>query len=58
MNTSHEIEALPPEDSQSGSSRRSFLKGAAFTGATTLAALGGASPPQPQPSSTTMTTTA
>src|SRR5258708_25319025 len=42
MNTSNEIEVIPsPEDSQSGSSRRSFLKGAALTGATTLAALGG-----------------
>jgi Ferritin-like domain len=42
MNTSNEIEVIhSPEDSQSGSSRRSFLKGAAFTGATTLVALGG-----------------
>jgi glutamate-1-semialdehyde aminotransferase len=42
MNTSNEIEViLSPEDSQSGSSRRSFLKGAAFTGAATLATLGG-----------------
>src|SRR5437879_165563 len=42
MNTPNEIEVIPsPEDSQSGSSRRSFLKGAALTGATTLAALGG-----------------
>jgi hypothetical protein len=42
MSTSNEIEVIhSPEDSQSGSSRRSFLKGAAFTGATTLAALGG-----------------
>lgn len=41
MNTSKEIATPSPEDSQSGSSRRSFLKGAAFTGATTLAALGG-----------------
>jgi hypothetical protein len=42
MNTSNEIEAIhSPDDSQSGSSRRSFLKGAAFTGATTLATLGG-----------------
>jgi Ferritin-like domain len=42
MNTSNEIEVIPsPEDSQSGSSRRSFLKGAALTGATTLSALGG-----------------
>jgi Ferritin-like domain len=42
MNTSNEIEVIPsPEDSRSGSSRRSFLKGAALTGATTLAALGG-----------------
>ena len=42
MNTPNEIEAIhSPVDSQSGPSRRSFLKGAAFTGATTLAALGG-----------------
>src|SRR5258706_3707227 len=42
MSTPNEIEVIPsPEDSQSGSSRRSFLKGAALTGATTLAALGG-----------------
>jgi hypothetical protein len=42
MSTSNEVEVIhSPEDSQSGSSRRSFLKGAAFTGATTLAALGG-----------------
>jgi hypothetical protein len=42
MNTPNEIEAIhSPENSQSGSSRRSFLKGAALTGATTLAALGG-----------------
>jgi hypothetical protein len=42
MNPPNEIEVIPsPEDSQSGSSRRSFLKGAALTGATTLAALGG-----------------
>jgi hypothetical protein len=42
MNAPNEIEVIPsPEDSQSGSSRRSFLKGAALTGATTLAALGG-----------------
>jgi len=42
MNIPNEIEVIPsPEDSQSGSSRRSFLKGAALTGATTLAALGG-----------------
>src|SRR5580693_4262165 len=42
MNTPNEIEIIPsPEGSQSGSSRRSFLKGAALTGATTLAALGG-----------------
>lgn len=41
MNTP-KIEVIPsPEDSQSGSSRRSFLKGVALTGATTLAALGG-----------------
>src|SRR5271167_3545966 len=45
MNTSNEIETThSPEDIQSGSSRRSFLKGgAALTGATTLAALGGLS---------------
>src|SRR5437868_9560255 len=41
MNTQKEIAAPSPEDSQSGSSRRSFLKGAAYTGASTLAALGG-----------------
>jgi hypothetical protein len=42
MNTSNEIEVIhSPEDSQSGSSRRSFLKGAAITGAATLATLGG-----------------
>jgi hypothetical protein len=42
MNTSNEIEVIPsPEDSRSGSSRRSFLKGAALTGTATLAALGG-----------------
>src|ERR1700678_2338208 len=42
MSTSNEIEVIhSPEDTQSRSSRRSFLKGAAFTGATTLAALGG-----------------
>src|SRR5258708_13097062 len=42
MSTPNEIEVIPsPEDSHSGSSRRSFLKGAALTGATTLAALGG-----------------
>jgi len=42
MNTPSEIEVIPsPEDSQSGSSRRSFLKGAAITGAATLATLGG-----------------
>jgi hypothetical protein len=41
MNT-NEIELIhSPEDSQSGSSRRSFLKGAALTGAATLAAVGG-----------------
>jgi hypothetical protein len=41
MNTSNEIEVIhSPEDSQSGSSRRSFLKGAAITGAATLATLG------------------
>jgi Ferritin-like domain len=42
MNTANEIEAIhSPQPNQTGSSRRSFLKGAAFTGATTLAALGG-----------------
>jgi hypothetical protein len=42
MNPPNEIEVIPsPEDSQSGSSRRSFLNGAALPGATTLAALGG-----------------
>ena len=42
MNLSNEAQAIPmPENSQPGSSRRSFLKGAAFTGASTLAALGG-----------------
>jgi Ferritin-like domain len=42
MSTPNEIEIIhSPVDSQSGSSRRSFLKGAALTGATTLAALGG-----------------
>src|SRR6266851_3505713 len=42
MNTSNEIEVIPlSEDSQSGSFRRSFLKGAALIGATILAALGG-----------------
>src|SRR5271170_3907445 len=42
MSTSNEIELIhSPEDIQSGSSRRSFLKGAALTGATTLVALGG-----------------
>jgi Ferritin-like domain len=41
MNTSNESEVIhSPEDSQSGSSRRSFLKGAAITGAATLATLG------------------
>jgi hypothetical protein len=41
MNTSNEIEVIhSPENSQSGSSRRSFLKGAAITGAATLATLG------------------
>jgi hypothetical protein len=41
MNT-NEIELIhSPEDSQSGSSRRSFLKGAALTGAATLAVVGG-----------------
>jgi ferritin-like protein len=44
MNTPNEIEITHlPEDIQSGSSRRSFLKGAALTGATTLATLGGLS---------------
>ena len=41
MNIRNQIEIPSPEDSQPGSSRRSFLKGAALTGATTLAALGG-----------------
>jgi hypothetical protein len=42
MNTPNEIETIhSQEDNQSGSSRRSFLKRAAFTGATTLAVLGG-----------------
>jgi Ferritin-like domain len=42
MNTSNEIEVIHSlEDSYSGSSRRSFLKGAAITGAATLATLGG-----------------
>jgi hypothetical protein len=41
MNTRNQIEIPSPEDSQPSSSRRSFLKGAALTGATTLAALGG-----------------
>jgi Ferritin-like domain len=42
MNTPNEIEAIhSPQNTPSGSSRRSFLKGAALTGATTLAALGG-----------------
>jgi hypothetical protein len=41
MNTSNEIEVIhSPEDGQSGSSRRSFLKGAAITGTATLATLG------------------
>jgi Ferritin-like domain len=42
MNTPNEIGVIhSPEDSQSGASRRSFLKGAAFTGAASLATLGG-----------------
>jgi hypothetical protein len=42
MNTPNEIEVIhSPEDSQSGPSRRSFLKGAAITGAATFATLGG-----------------
>jgi Ferritin-like domain len=42
MNAPNEIEIVPSvEGNQSGSSRRSFLKNAAFTGATTFAALGG-----------------
>ena len=42
MSTPNEIEVThSPGDSQSGSSRRSFLRNAAFTGATTLAAFGG-----------------
>jgi Ferritin-like domain len=45
MNTPNEIEVMrSSEQSQSGSSRRSFLKGAALTGATTFAALGALSP--------------
>src|SRR5271155_3043309 len=41
MNALNEIEASrSPEECQAGSSRRSFLKGAALTGATTLAAFG------------------
>jgi hypothetical protein len=44
MNTPTKIETPhSPEENQSGSSRRSFLKGAALTGATTIAALGGLS---------------
>jgi hypothetical protein len=42
MKAPNEIEiAHSLEGNQSGSSRRSFLKNAAFTGATTFAALGG-----------------
>jgi hypothetical protein len=42
MNTPNEVQVIhSPEDSQPGSSRRSFLKGAAFTGAATIAAIGG-----------------
>ena len=42
MNTPHEIEVIhSPEDNQSGPSRRSFLRGAAITGAATIATLGG-----------------
>ncbi len=42
MNTSNEIEVIhSAEDNQSGSSRRSFLKGSAIAGAATLATLGG-----------------
>ena len=41
MKALNEIEAVrSPEESQSGSSRRSFLKGAALTGAATIASLG------------------
>ena len=41
MNAPNEVEATrSSEQNQSGSSRRSFLRGAALTGATTLAALG------------------
>ena len=42
MNTPNEVEVIhSPEDSRAGSSRRSFLKGAAITGAASLATLGG-----------------
>jgi Ferritin-like domain len=42
MSTPNEVQVIhSPEDSQPGSSRRSFLKGAAFTGAATIAAIGG-----------------
>jgi hypothetical protein len=42
MNTRNEVQVIhSPEDSQPGSSRRSFLKGAAFTGAATIASIGG-----------------
>ncbi|WP_433963740.1 twin-arginine translocation signal domain-containing protein [Tunturiibacter gelidiferens] len=41
MNTQKELEAIrSSEDNQTGSSRRSFLKGAALTGAATFAAIG------------------
>ncbi len=44
MNLENELEILhPQEDTQSGLSRRSFLKTATYAGATTLAALGGLS---------------
>jgi len=44
VNLSNEVQAIPvPEENQPGSSRRTFLKGAAFTGASTLASLGGLS---------------
>jgi hypothetical protein len=42
MNTPNEIEVIhSPEDSQSGPSRRSFLKGASITGVAAFATLGG-----------------
>jgi hypothetical protein len=46
MNAPNEIAVInPPEDTQPGVSRRSFLRGATFAGATTLATLGGLSSP-------------